>query len=203
VYVKLKMAIRFLGLEMPFEAKQALRTLPTVDGSFEPVLEAVIQVILGQPATHETRSLQRLTSLDSSTFCALLTGLDWLLRACMRSSVKTKLLHAELTDARVHPACIQPILLAVERGRVGLACDLSGGDTLPTLEALRWRLDVCISTSSLHRVLRPQLTMSCTLGDGSLHAFHVSKQRFNELRFTAAKCLKEMQDMENRLPLTQ
>ena len=36
--------------------------------------------------------------------------------------------------------------------------------------------------------------------NGSVRAFHVSRQRFNELRFTAAKCLKEMQDVESRLP---
>ena len=76
----------------------------------------------------------------------------------------------------------------------------SGEDALPTLDKLRWRLDVCISSSSLHRVLRPQLTMQTTLSDGSVRAFHVSRQRFNELRYTVAKGLKEMQDLENRLP---
>ena len=48
--------------------------------------------------------------------------------------------------------------------------------------------------------ITPQLTMQTTLSDGSVRAFHVSRQRFNELRFTAAKCLKEMQDLESRLP---
>ena len=110
-------SLRFIGLEVPFEAKQALRTLPTLEDSFEPVLAEVLNHILGQPATHEAvRALQRSTALDSSTLGALLTGLDWLLRTCMRSSLKPKMLHAELTDARVHPACIEPILLAVEKG---------------------------------------------------------------------------------------
>lgn len=76
----------------------------------------------------------------------------------------------------------------------------NGGAKLPSLEDLRWRLDVIISTSSLHRVLRPQLTMQCALSDGSTHAFHVSKQRFHELRYTAAKMLKDAQDLEARLP---
>ena len=52
-------------------------------------------------------------------------------------------------------------------------------------------------------MLRPELTMQCTLSDGKVHAFHVSKQRFNELRFNVAKCLKEMQDLEARLPALQ
>ena len=71
---------------------------------------------------------------------------------------------------------------------------------LPTLDDVRWRLDVLISSSSLQVVLRPQLTLQCTLTDGSVHAFHVSKQQFNELRYTAARCLKEMDDIERRLP---
>jgi hypothetical protein len=95
--------------------------------------------------------------------------------------------------------CLRPRLRVRSRA-VLVPSDLSGDAALPTLDALRWRLDVCISTSSLHRVLRPELTMQCTLSDGKVHAFHVSKQRFNELRFTAAKCLKEMQDLEARLP---
>jgi hypothetical protein len=42
--------------------------------------------------------------------------------------------------------------------------------------------------------------MQCSLSDGSAHAFHVSKQRFNELRYVVAKSLKEMDDAESRLP---
>ena len=44
--------------------------------------------------------------------------------------------------------------------------------------------------------------MQCALSDGSQHAFHVSRQRFNELRYTAAKLLKDMQDLEARMPST-
>lgn len=76
----------------------------------------------------------------------------------------------------------------------------SGDDALPTLDDLRWRLDVTISTSTLHRVLRPQLTLQTTLSDGSVQAFHANRQRFNELRYVAAKCLKEIEDLETRLP---
>ena len=71
---------------------------------------------------------------------------------------------------------------------------------MPTLDEVRWRLDVIISSSSLQVVLRPQLTLQCTLSDGSAHAFHVSRQHFNELRYTAASCLKAMDDLEARHP---
>lgn len=93
------------------------------------------------------------------------------------------------------------VIFSLVHSRANLAStDLSDDGALPTLDALRWRLDVCISSSSLHRVLRPQLTLQCTLSDQNVHTFHVGKQRFGELRFTAAKCFKEMQDLEARLP---
>lgn len=85
--------------------------------------------------------------------------------------------------------------------RAGLApSGLAGDAALPTLDALRWRLDVTISSSALHRVLRPQLTLQTALSDGSTHAFHVSKPQFNSLRYVVAKSLKEMEDLESRMP---
>jgi hypothetical protein len=109
---------RFAGAELPFEAKQALRVLPTIDvAGFVIVLEALVSHISGATiaSSEVARSLQRATSLDMGALGTLFTGLDWLLRTCMRSSLKPKLLHAELTDVRVHPPCIEPIVQAVER----------------------------------------------------------------------------------------
>ena len=110
----------------------------------------------------------------------------------------------------MHPPFVEPILAAIERGRAQLApsqlTDLDDAAALrarldaPTLDDLRWRLDVIISSSSLQVVLRPQLTLQCTLSDGTIHAFHVTKQQLSELRFVAARCLKEMDDVETRLP---
>ena len=208
---------RLVGLELPFEAKQALRTLPTLD-SIEPVLSEVLAHVCGKPASAETfKALSKATTLDAATLGALFTGLDWLLRTCIRCSLKTKFLHEALTECRVHPPFIEPLISATERGRAQLApahltqleddTALRGRLDLPTLDDLRWRLDVVISSSVLQVVLRPQLTMQCALSDGSTHAFHVSKQQFNDLRYTAARCLKEMEDgaprdIEGPLPLT-
>ena len=272
---------RFLGLEPPFEAAQALRILPKLE-AIQPVLDEVLACILGQPATAEqARTLGRATSLDGPALGALFTGLDWMLRTCIRSSLKAKALHEELTESRVHPPFIEPILGAVKLGctppyprvagaaraqahpihsdhavgacnrrvrvpalrrRARLAptqladledeAELRSRLDLPSLDELRWRLDVIISSSSVQVVLRPQLTLQCTLSDGTVHAFHVrsrertpataadacgvaassahalapravsqvSKQMLNELRYTAARCLKEMDDLETRLP---
>ena len=107
---------RFLGLEIPFEAQQALRLLPTLD-SIDLILDAVLKHLLGQPATADVlKSLQKSTTLDSNALGMLFTGLHWLLRVCMRSSLKPKALTSELTDARVHPPFVETIVKAVEKG---------------------------------------------------------------------------------------
>ena len=43
-------------------------------------------------------------------------------------------------------------------------------------------------------------TLQCALSYGTIHAFYVTKQQLSELRFVAARCLKEMDDVETRLP---
>lgn len=48
--------------------------------------------------------------------------------------------------------------------------------------------------------MRPELTMQCAMTDGREHTFHVSKQEFNELRHTTAQLLKEVCEMEARVP---
>jgi hypothetical protein len=110
---------RLLGLEIPFEAQQALRMLPTL-GAFDDVLKAVLAHALGTaPASPEVaRSLQHATSLDTSNLGALFTGLHWILRVCMRSSLKPKALQMELTDCRVHPPFLDMLVQAVEQGCV-------------------------------------------------------------------------------------
>lgn len=191
--------IYFLGFEVPYEARLSLRTMPTLD-SLDPLLEAVIAYIEGSDSD-SGRRLQKSMSLDSATLSALFTGVHWFVRVCTRSSLKPRALAAELADCKMHEPFITPLLQAVERARARqVAGEATVSSSLSKLSSLRWRLDVTISTSALHRVLRPALTMQATLSDGSAYAFHVSKQRFNELRYTAAKLLKDMQSLDARVP---
>jgi hypothetical protein len=196
--------VYFLGLETPYEARLCLRTMPTLE-SLDPILQAVLAHLLGTAEGDTARRLQQSMSLDSATLGALFTGVHWIMRVCMRSSMKAKALAIELADIKVHPPFVEPILMAVEEGcapnpqqpcrpadlryadsrnaltfgrRAQLALASAAVDTsqLPTLDSMRWRLDVAISTSALHRVLRPHLTMQCALSDGTGQTFHVSKQ---------------------------
>lgn len=193
-------AVYYLGLELPYESRLFLRTLPTLD-SIDPLLEAVVVQLQGFDGDL-SKKLQNVMSVDSVTLGALFTGLHWFVRTSMRSSLKAKVLATELTDCKMPAQFIEPLLLAVEKLRARHAAgELAAASALPSLENIRWRLDISISTSSLHRVLRPALTMQIELTNGEVHAFHVSKQRFNELRYTAARLLKDMQTLEARMPV--
>ena len=168
-------AIYFLGHELPYEARLSLRIMPTLE-TLEPILEAILAGTSRQ--VDAAKKLQRESSLDSTSLGAIFTGLDWFIRTSARSSLKQKALAAELVDSKVHAPFIEPLLRAVDHVRQMHSTGEvpASGALIPTLNDLRWRLDVTISTSALKRVLRPQLTMQCDLSDGSTHAFHVSKQ---------------------------
>ncbi len=70
----------------------------------------------------------------------------------------------------------------------------------PTLEELKWRVDVTISSSSLSRVLKPTILMQTTTSDGKQKSFELSLDKFHELRYNVAKVLKDMEDLE-KMPI--
>ncbi len=90
---------------------------------------------------------------------------------------------------------------------------------LPTLDHLRWRVDVGISTSALARTLKPTVLMqvhgrqcfvdapgvsrlSCatqmTLSDGSVKTMEMPVEKFHELRYNVAYVIKEMESVEKK-----
>lgn len=105
-----------LGLELPLEAEAALRILPNLS-ALEQVIQAVVDHLKGESMDSlGFLQLQRATSLDERSLGALFTGIDWIIRTCMRSSLKTKALVTELTDLKVASESIGPIISAVEQG---------------------------------------------------------------------------------------
>ncbi|KAG1714426.1 COMM domain-containing protein 5 [Nymphon striatum] len=70
--------------------------------------------------------------------------------------------------------------------------------SVPSLDQVRWRVDVTISTSHLNRVLEPCVLMELNLTDGSKHTFEVPVTKFHKLRHDVAQLLREMEDLEKR-----
>jgi hypothetical protein len=192
----------FLGKEASYETGLALKMLKNLS-SIDEILALLVADVGGDaPSTQTLRRLQRALSLDSAEqLGALYSGLHWLLRACARSGLKPKVLADELREVSMHAPFIAPFVGAVEQARGAASTpEALAGSSAPSFADLQWRLDVAISSSAVGKVLRPHLTMQCSLDDGSETTFAVSKESFNELRFTVAKLLKECQDLEARLP---
>ena len=139
--------VYFLGLEMPYEARLSLRTMPTLE-AIEPILQAVLANIVGRTEGDASRRLQQAMSLDSATLGALFTGVHWIVRACMRSGMKAKALAVELADIKVPPPFVEPILTAVEEGcaaatrawvaLVGTRSALTQGARMPVADGRSW-----------------------------------------------------------------
>lgn len=67
---------------------------------------------------------------------------------------------------------------------------------LPHISRLKWRVDVCISSSSLKRVMEPSILLQLTTSDGQIRTFRVDLDQFHALRYTIAKALQKIQQVE-------
>jgi hypothetical protein len=86
---------------------------------------------------------------------------------------------------------------AARRGRAALlAFSEAAAPRGPGIAAVRWRVDVIISSGALGKVMRPAVLMELTLTDGSRETFDVPLESFHALRFSCAKALSEMQSVE-------
>lgn len=69
---------------------------------------------------------------------------------------------------------------------------------LPTVSEMKWKIDVTISTASLNRVLEPSISVQMTLDNGDVKHFEMTVERFQELRYSAANALREMEELEKK-----
>ncbi|KAJ1480011.1 hypothetical protein T484DRAFT_1812216 [Baffinella frigidus] len=71
-------------------------------------------------------------------------------------------------------ACAGDILLAAARAQERVARLPAGlGPRFPSVDGVRWRVDVTISTTALSRVLQPSVQMGLELSDGALERFEM------------------------------
>jgi len=86
---------------------------------------------------------------------------------------------------------------AARRGRGALVA--ASGAAAPrgvSVDSVRWRVDVTISSSAQNRVMRPAVLMQLQLSDGACELFDVPLEHFHALRYSCAKALSEMGAIE-------
>ncbi|XP_072040400.1 COMM domain-containing protein 5-like [Amphiura filiformis] len=195
----------FVGTKVPTEVKLTAKLLRNVDkDTFRKFLKVAVSGIEGEDITEEIFSkLASSSSLSSEAAGTVYSGICTLLKCALRlsqNSLKPEIFKADLKDLKIPADFIPDLASAVFGSRRQIIEDaiLDQGGRLPTLQRLKWRLDVAISTSALNRVLEPTILMETTLSDGAVHNFEVPISKFHELRYNVAYVLKEMEDLEKR-----
>ncbi|EGD74050.1 hypothetical protein PTSG_05743 [Salpingoeca rosetta] len=121
----------------------------------------------------------------------LLAGAHALISAVTQippTRLKPRSLEEDLDYLQAPPALKKLVMRLAFKDRP----DPAEHSSLPSLDQLKWRVDVAISTSSLKRVLQPSVLMQMRLSDGTLRTFEVPVHKFHELRYNTAFALKEM-----------
>lgn len=124
-----------------------------------------------------------------------------MIKTALRMKVHTTILASNLKTMSLPEPAAAAIVEAVSHQRVQLEnAAVARRVRLPTLQSLRWRVDVCISSGLLSRVMRPSIMMQLITSKGDIKTFEVSIEQFNQLRYSAAKVLHDMH-MLDRHPI--
>ncbi|KAM9599946.1 COMM domain-containing protein 5 isoform 4-T4 [Morphnus guianensis] len=177
----------FLGPRVPAEVEAMARGVQDVgQETFRRLLKVTVNALEGKDCKESVKLIAESTNLSEEQLAFLISGMYTLLREALRlplSTFKQEVFKEDLKELR-RPASEGTALM--QRSR------------LPSVQDLKWRVDVAISTSSLARALQPSILMMMKLSDGTAHRFEVPIAKFQELRYNVALILKEMNDLEKR-----
>jgi hypothetical protein len=131
----------------------------------------------------------------------VLSGAYDIVKTALRVKVHSSILAQNLKTMFLPEPFAAALVQAVGKERARLeGAAVARRVRLPALAGLRWRVDVCISSGLLSRVMRPNILLQCTLSSGEIKTFEVSVEQFNQLRYGTAKVLHDMQ-MLDRHPI--
>lgn len=194
----------FLGGRIPPEIESMSKYLKDVDQEmFRKILKALVSSIEGRDCREVMKSIAETSVIPEEKLSHIVAGMYRVLTEAIRiptTSLKQEAFKEDLRELRIPEDFITDFASVVFGSRrAALEAVTSQRDPhFPTLEDLRWRVDVTISTSSLARALQPSVLMQMKLSDGSVQQFEVPVSKFQELRYNVALILKEMNDLEKR-----
>jgi len=195
--------IPFFGHKTPPEIKPLGNVLQGVaKDTFRKALQLIAADLSGEEILHENYAALH-DDLEEDVCLQMYGGLYSLIRLALRHakhSLKQDAFKEDLKELKIPSECISDISSVVFGGKRAVFEQeiLSSKPGVPSLESLRWKVDVTISTSVLSRVLEPTILMETTLSDGTVQQFEVPLSQFHELRYNTALLLKDMEMMERR-----
>mmetsp|Transcript_28316 Transcript_28316/g.39988 ORF Transcript_28316/g.39988 Transcript_28316/m.39988 type:complete len:217 (-) Transcript_28316:93-743(-) len=205
----------FLGPRVPLEVKKLLPLLQKIKQEVIEQLYAKLVIPFVKGLNADTIEEEFESYVDESglksereNLAIVFTGLFYLLKAAVRSRPKPDVLQKDLQqELRLPPFLSNLILVTVKKYGKELEnaqLDENSEHRIrypATLEQLKWRVDVCISTHAQSRVLQPTILMEMWItssnGLPKRKQFELSVEKFHELRFNTAKLLKDMNDVQN------
>lgn len=194
----------FLGSRTPPEVESLSKNLKDVDQEvFRKTLKAVVSALEGKDCREVMKSIAEISPVPADRLQHIVAGMHRLLSEAIRipiASLKQEVFKEDLRELRIPEDFITDFSSVVFGSRRATleAAAAKKDPHLPTVEDLKWRVDVTISTSSLARALQPSLLMQMKLSDGSSQRFEVPVAKFHELRYNVALILKEMNNLERR-----
>ncbi|KAM4696956.1 COMM domain-containing protein 5 [Rhinophrynus dorsalis] len=194
----------FLGARIPPEVETMAKYLKDLDKDvFRKILKVVVGALEGKDSRESVKAILDNTSISEEHLSYIISGAHTLLRVALRlpvATLKHEVFKEDLQELRIPEDFIGDFANIVYGNRRPILEDvaLKQGIRLPTVEDVRWRVDVAISTSSLSRALQPSILMQLKLSNGTSHRFDVPVSKFQELRYNVALILKEMNDLEKR-----
>ena len=178
--------------------KALVRRLAAGDGSavpqkqFRKMLGFVVDYLATQSIAPELHAALK----EDDALYALFHGLHCLLQSAVRSRVAEATVRDDLGHMQCPKVYLDDVCKAYANKREELIeAQKEHRTSLPELDAINWRVDVSVSTTSMARVMRPTLLMRVTLSDGTIRTFECSVRKFHELRYNLARVLKNVYDL--------
>ncbi|CAI8051104.1 COMM domain-containing protein 5 [Geodia barretti] len=194
----------FYGIKVPQELRKTVQLAKNMDTAlFKKIVQCVAEYVETGSGSRDCLSgLGKQTSPEED-IRTVFAGVHCVLTAALRTpKLKSAVFKEDLQLIKMPPEMIATLNSVIFSSKTRQArlerCLLQQRVRLPQMDTLRWRLDVAISNSSLHRVLEPSILMEMTLSDGTIKTFEIPVSKFHELRYSVAYVLKEMEDLEKR-----
>jgi len=193
--------INFLGVRIPQEVKHFSKSVQkySVDD-----VQSLIKVALTASRSTTSEEFSTWTDdFDEEAIQSLYPGILIIINKALRLPKRQLDLEsfcADLEEIRIpkkYSSCFACIFSDDQRERYETEAE-SNRPRLQSLKNVRWRLDVGISTTSLHRVLEPSILMRLETSKDEKCEFEISKEKFHELRYSVAQVLDNMQQLEKR-----
>ncbi|XP_064481604.1 COMM domain-containing protein 5-like [Ornithodoros turicata] len=195
----------FLGPAIPKNIKALPKLLTTIDKqAFRNLVKLAVADFEGKEVQPDAYQNIRSGAIDACGVDAIYSGLYTLLHTALRipaSVLKQEAFKEDLQALHIPEEFIEDLVSVVygtRRSHIDQN-NIESAPGLPTLENLKWRLDVTISNNVLNRVLEPTILMEMDTSDGKKHTFEVQRAEFHKLRHSVAAALKEMEDIERKL----